>query len=174
MINNQSKILLESTMICSKERKRFDFLASVDTKSLSLHMLRLCWQRSTYSKQGPVTRSLVSANRCLRGIKTDRFPRYLTLASAIHASSNPGQRDFSKPKKRRYTISAQVADEINLKKKIDIPKHHLPFCSIYPRLIKSLSIPRFGFNIWAEFKLCFANQSSTNAKRWLIFRAISF
>ena len=41
--------------------------------------------------QGPVARGLVSANRWLRGIKTYRFPWYLTLVSANHASSNPGQ-----------------------------------------------------------------------------------
>ena len=41
--------------------------------------------------KGPVVRSLVSANRWLRGIKTYRFPWYLTLVSANHASSNPGQ-----------------------------------------------------------------------------------
>ena len=41
--------------------------------------------------QGPVVRSLVSANRWLRGIKTYRFPWYLTLVSDNHASSNPGQ-----------------------------------------------------------------------------------
>ena len=40
---------------------------------------------------GPVVRSLVSANRWLRGIKTYRFPWYLTLVSANHASSKPGQ-----------------------------------------------------------------------------------
>ena len=40
---------------------------------------------------GPVVRSLVSTNRWLRGIKTYRFPWYLTLVSANHASSNPGQ-----------------------------------------------------------------------------------
>ena len=39
---------------------------------------------------GPVARSLVRANHWLRGIKTDRFPWYLTLVSAVHASSNPG------------------------------------------------------------------------------------
>ena len=39
---------------------------------------------------GPVVRSLVSANRWLRGIKTYRFPWYLTLVRANHASSNPG------------------------------------------------------------------------------------
>ena len=33
---------------------------------------------------------MVSANRWLRGIKTNRFPWYLTLVSANHASSNPG------------------------------------------------------------------------------------
>ena len=40
---------------------------------------------------GPVARNLVSANRCLRGIKMYRFPWYLTLVSTYHASSNPGQ-----------------------------------------------------------------------------------
>ena len=40
--------------------------------------------------QGPVVRSLVSTNRWLRGIKTYRFPWYLTLVSANHASSKPG------------------------------------------------------------------------------------
>ena len=43
------------------------------------------------SCQGPVARSLVSANRWLRGIKMYRFPWYLTLVSTNHASSNPGQ-----------------------------------------------------------------------------------
>ena len=41
--------------------------------------------------QGPVARSLVSANRWLRGIKMYRFPWYLTLVSTNHASSNQGQ-----------------------------------------------------------------------------------
>ena len=39
---------------------------------------------------GPVARSLVSANRWLRGIKMYRFPWYLTLVSSNHASSIPG------------------------------------------------------------------------------------
>ena len=43
------------------------------------------------NNQGPVGRSLVGANRWLRGIKTYRFPWYLTLVSANHASSNQGQ-----------------------------------------------------------------------------------
>ena len=38
-----------------------------------------------------ILQRLVSANRWLRGIKTYRFPWYLTLVSANHASSNPGQ-----------------------------------------------------------------------------------
>ena len=42
------------------------------------------------SQLGPVVRSLVSANRWSRGIKTYRFPWYLTLVSTNHASSNPG------------------------------------------------------------------------------------
>ena len=39
---------------------------------------------------GPVARSLVSANRWLRGIKRYRFPWYLTLVSINRASRNPG------------------------------------------------------------------------------------
>ena len=45
---------------------------------------------TTFVRQGPVVRSLVSASRWLRGIKTYRFPWCLTLVSANHASSNPG------------------------------------------------------------------------------------
>ena len=41
--------------------------------------------------QGLVAQSLVSTNRWLRGIKTYRFPWYLMLVNANHASSNPGQ-----------------------------------------------------------------------------------
>ena len=37
-----------------------------------------------------IARSLVSANRWLRGIKMCRFPWYLTLVSTNRASSNPG------------------------------------------------------------------------------------
>ena len=44
---------------------------------------------------GPVARSLVSANRWLRGIKMYRFPWYLTLVSTNHVSSNPGLEDNS-------------------------------------------------------------------------------
>ena len=46
---------------------------------------------NTTDNLGPVARSLVSANRWLRGIKMYRFPWYLTLVSTNHASSNPGQ-----------------------------------------------------------------------------------
>ena len=48
-------------------------------------------KENSVSDQGPVARSLVSANRWLRGIKMYRFPWYLTLVSTNHASSNPGQ-----------------------------------------------------------------------------------
>ena len=47
--------------------------------------------KGTFKNQGPVVRSLVSANRWLRGMKSYTFPWYLTLVSANHASSNPGQ-----------------------------------------------------------------------------------
>ena len=51
---------------------------------------------------GPVARSLVSANRWLRGIKMYRFPWYLTLVSINHASSNPGQSIVAKFKEYVY------------------------------------------------------------------------
>ena len=50
-----------------------------------------CFLGKSAVVQGPVARSLVNANRWLRGIKMYRFPRYLTLVSTNHASSNPGQ-----------------------------------------------------------------------------------
>ena len=55
----------------------------------SIFKLRVLNRR--LNSQGPVARSLVSANRWLRGIKMYRFPWYLTLVSTNHASSNPGQ-----------------------------------------------------------------------------------
>ena len=54
--------------------------------------------------QGPVARSLVSANRWLRGIKMHRFPWYLTLVSTNHASSNPGQAINDKKVSLKYKI----------------------------------------------------------------------
>ena len=47
--------------------------------------------RKNCNNQGPVAQSLVSANDWLRGIKTYRFPWYLTLVSANYASSSTGQ-----------------------------------------------------------------------------------
>ena len=41
--------------------------------------------------QGPVAQSMVGPNRWLRVVKTYRFPWYLSLVRANHASSNPGQ-----------------------------------------------------------------------------------
>jgi len=61
----------------------FDVKRNHTKKYLKVHC-------TTRSNLGPVVRSLVSANRWLRGIKTYRFPWYLTLVSANHASSNPG------------------------------------------------------------------------------------
>ena len=55
----------------------------------------LAYIKRKKDNQGPVARSLVNANRWLRGIKMYRFPWYLTLVSTNHASSNPGLADFS-------------------------------------------------------------------------------
>ena len=51
---------------------------------------------------GPVAGSVVSANRWLRGIKTYRFPWYLTLVSANHTSSNPGLGRVSRKSRKRF------------------------------------------------------------------------
>ena len=69
----------------------FSFKVNCDDLQLDLFTNNmLC----NFKDQGPVVRNLVSANRWLRGIKTYRFPWYLTLVSANHASSNPGQMIF--------------------------------------------------------------------------------
>ena len=65
---------------------------------------------------GPVAQRLVSANHWLRGIKTYRFPWYLTLVGANHASSNPGQ-DVSKPavvdKYNKHIGGVDLADQLH-------------------------------------------------------------
>ena len=99
---------------------------------------------------------------CERGHKRTVFAYNSSLG--WKRSTHRKQRDFSKPKNRCYTISAQMANETNLKKKIDIQKHHLPSYSVFPGFIKSISIPRFGFTVCPEFRLCFGNQSSANMK----------
>ena len=53
--------------------------------------METCDTRNNCINQARVARSMVSTNRWLRGIKTYRFPWYLTLVSASHALSNPGQ-----------------------------------------------------------------------------------
>ena len=105
-------IYLAGNLACSLHHKKSDVI-----HFLAAHL-------RVINPQGPVVRSLVSANRWLRGIKTYRFPWYLTLdsanrwlrgiktyrfpwylmlVSANHASSNPGQ-DFKlkKGKKEGY------------------------------------------------------------------------
>ena len=54
------------------------------------YTLLLLQRQLSRQQLGPVVQSLVSVNRWLRGIKTYRFPWYLTLVSTNHASSNPG------------------------------------------------------------------------------------
>ena len=64
------------------------------TKILRYHLIQMIQRLNKtlvcFVSLGPVARSLVSANRWLRGIKMYRFPWYLTLVSTNHASSNPG------------------------------------------------------------------------------------
>ena len=62
----------------------------------------------SYVHLGPVSGSLVSANRWLRGIKTYRFPWYLTLVSANHASSNAGL--FDSCSQDSFAVYAIVVD----------------------------------------------------------------
>ena len=73
------------------------FQPLIRRKQLTQHVREMT---SEVSEQGPVARSVVSANRWLRGIKMYRFPWYLTLVSTNHASSNPGQ-DVGKTTRRR-------------------------------------------------------------------------
>ena len=85
--------------VCKKEnfaglqahRKRGKSARASPTPHHTLNEERsACFTAQHLSALGPVARSLVSANRWLRGIKLYRFPWYLTLVSTNHASSNPG------------------------------------------------------------------------------------
>ena len=84
-------IYLADNLTCSLHHKKSDVI-----HFLTAHLLVI-------NAQGPVVRSLVSANGWLRGNKTYRFPWYLKLISANHASSN---RDFKlkKGKKEGYWL----------------------------------------------------------------------
>ena len=53
---------------------------------------------------------MVSANRWLRGIKTYRFPWYLTLVSANHALSNPGLNAKTERFREPGTFSGDIGD----------------------------------------------------------------
>ena len=57
-----------------------DILVSYDVTALFTNVLL----SETINILGPVARSLVIANRWLRGTKTYRLPWYLTLVSANH------------------------------------------------------------------------------------------
>ena len=63
------------------------------TQILRYHLIQMIQRLNKtlvwFVSLGPVARSLVSANRWLRGIKMYRFLWYLTLVSTNHASSNP-------------------------------------------------------------------------------------
>ena len=71
------------SLLCSK--RFFHGYSGFPLSSKTCILLNL----TTPQAQGPVVRSLGSANRWLRGIKSYRFPWYLTLVSANHDSSNP-------------------------------------------------------------------------------------
>ena len=59
-------------------------------KMLQVNLWLLWLLKNLKTALGPVAQSLVNVNCWLRGIKMYRFPRYLTLVSTNHASSNPG------------------------------------------------------------------------------------
>ena len=79
-----------STTVNSRKTSRFTGVHRT-VNALKTDCFPLFSRRFPVTKQGPVVRSLVSANRWLRAIKTYRFPWHLTLVSTYHASSNPGQ-----------------------------------------------------------------------------------
>ena len=87
-------------------------------------------QRARVNFLGPVVRSLVSVNRWLRGIKTYRFPWYLTLVSVNHASSNPGlvAKDINSIR-LQCGLDGLLQLEEERRSLLRRPKRtHLPFC----------------------------------------------
>ena len=64
-----------------------------------------CWLRSIETYRFPWYLTLISANCWLRSIETYRFPWYLTLVSANQASSNLGQEDSETNKHVSETTS---------------------------------------------------------------------
>ena len=111
--------------------------------------------------QGPVFRSLVSAIRWLRGIKTYRFPWYLTLVSANHASSNPGQ--FANV----LRLFANVFSPVQGPKTVDeSPEQCIQILLFTHVSIRNLSINR-------KFKIYDATVAKTSSSSFLIYFAIT-
>ena len=102
---------------------------------------------------GPVVRSLVSANRWLRAIKTYRFPWYLTLVSTNHASSNPGLKTEEKiayikslagAKVELYASWLLLVDNV-----VSVPEMHVHF-------------PDTGNSHWNKGQLLITSQDTTS------------
>ena len=104
-------------------RERFTFLGLGNNEDSDVLKLRQLFVDNVQSNDhyqmlsripsaelGPVARSLVSANRWLRGIKIYRFPWYLTLVSANHASSNPGLNAKTERFREPGTFSGDIGD----------------------------------------------------------------
>ena len=99
---------------------------------------------------------------CERGHKHAVFTHALPLLKAIIPSQIAR---LSKLKNNRCTISAQMVSETSLKKKLEIKKHYLLSCNIFPGLVKSILSPRFTSIFEPTLGCVFGSQGSSNAKR---------
>ena len=120
--------------------------------------------------QGLVARKLVSANRWLRGVKTYRFPWYLTQVSFNHASSNPGQGAILWPLLFTLYIaplqdvirshgldSMFYADDAQIHIAIDDPKHSVDSVEVLRGCINDV----FAWNTKNTLKCYISRRDST-------------
>ena len=98
---------------------------------------------------GPVAQSLVSANHWLRGIKMYRFPWYLALVSANHASSDPSLLDSNLSWKFHIdNVALKVSRTVGVVARL---RHFVPRTTLL-NIYQSLILPylRYGLAAWGQ------------------------
>ena len=119
----------------------------------------------------------INNNFDVRSENISIFLRTWTLKHAVFAHASPVFKAVNPSQLCSATFPSQKGDIVHFlnsngqwnqsQKENRHKKHHLPSCSVVPSLIKSISVSRFGLNVWAEFRLC---SKSKQCKRKTIFR----
>ena len=125
-----------------------------EKSQLNRHACKEIMKRPLSLPLGTVARSLVSANRWLRDIKTYRFPWYLSLVNANHASSNPGLDINTTP----YLISRWQILHCLLNSFPKLNSYDVPYVCTRVLVVDMLCTLRIAWNGKYHNTLCLSTQ----------------